>query len=702
MKNFLLLALAVCVCAGAAAARPVPALDSLPVWFEPAADDGAFVSRRAEGQLRLTPTSASLAFAAGPGQQAARLQWRLEGAHPSTLTGLSPLPGHTNYFLGRDRAQWRTRVPQFQRVQARGVYPGVDVVWYAQGRLLEYDFVVAPGADASVIGFRLDGASPRLESSGDLVYSLNGLEVRQHRPVAYQLAANGARTPIEASYRLAASGAIGFSLGAYDPARPLVIDPVFSYAGYIGGVRLESARAVVVDPADGGLWIAGASQSDLSLPEETNVFQRKFGGFVDAFVAKVMPADEGGGRVVYWTHIGGTGNDEATAMALGADGALVIAGTSNSLDFPPAGTPYRVENPQNDIEAFLVRFDPRIDGPFAITYSTLYGGKGREFPQAVATDGRGKVALVGYSNSGELPKGEATNLQRSNRGGQDIFVAYFDLYASSGDATLVKDTFLGGNSTDVANSVAFDAQGRVVLAGVTMSTDFPLAGDSYQSELPGFSGGFIARIDFSRSGLDQLDYATYFGGPGLDAITNGVLDPQGRLWLTGYTSSTGLPTTGNAVQSFRAGGFDSFLLVADITKPSRDFLHYFTYFGAGGTDIPYAIAIKPDSGTALIGGYTDSNDFPVKNPMVATAPSVRILESFFAAIDTTVPGAGGLLYSVPFGGKARDIIYSAGFGPDGSIALVGTTASDDLPTASPTGKVNPPGLDTGWYLRLLP
>jgi hypothetical protein len=78
------------------------------------------------------------------------------------------------------------------------------------------------------------------------------------------------------------------------------------------------------------------------------------------------------------------------------------------------------------------------------------------------------------------------------------------------------------------------------------------------------------------------------------------------------------------------------------------------------------------------------------------------MEAFFAGIDTRLSGAEAILFSAHYGGKGRDITYGAAYGPAGEIALVGSTSSDDLPTAAPTGKLNPPGFDTGWYLRLLP
>lgn len=705
MRTFTALAApAMLLLCAAAPASTVPSLDTLPAWFEPAPGDAGFISRRAEGQLHFTGTSATLRFQAGPGLPAAQLDWRLLGAAPAPeLRGDTPLRGKSNYFVGRDRSAWRMSVPQFARVRAAHVYPGVDLVWYAQGRLLEYDFVVEPGADPAQIRFQISSAAaPRLDHSGDLVYLIGGLEVRQQRPVVYQVAANGHREPVRASYRLLPGAAAGFELGAYDPSRPLIIDPVFSYAGYIGGTRLDIARAVVIDPNDGGLWIAGGTQSDLDLPEETVTVQSRFGGSIDAFLAKIMPGEQGGGEVVYWTYFGGSGNDEATAMALGIDGAFAITGTTNSLDFPPAGTPYRIDNPQNDIEAFLIRFDPNIEGEFAMTYSTLYGGTGREFPQAVATDGMGRIVIAGYSNSGELPKGNATGLQPSNRGGQDIFFALFDVYAPTGEQTLVKDSFLGGDSTDSANFVAFDPQGRIVLAGVTMSSDFPLAGPSYQSERPGWSSAFVAIIDPALSGLDQLFYATYAGGSGLDGVTAGYLAPTGEIWLAGYSTSDDLPVTPGAPQRFRNGPVDSFLMIADAREAGASFVKYATYFGGSNAEVPYALAVKPDTGLALIAGYSNSIDFANRNSPVLVSESVRVLESFFAGIDTAAEGPDAIRFAAQYGGKARDIAYGAAFGPGGAVAIVGSTASDNLPTASATGKLNPPGLDTGWFLVLAP
>jgi len=87
------------------------------------------------------------------GESSTVLRMRLVGANANAaVTGAGELPGKTNYFLGNDPKKWRTNVPTYAQVKYQGVYPGVDLVYYGnQGGQLEYDFVVAPGADPSAI-----------------------------------------------------------------------------------------------------------------------------------------------------------------------------------------------------------------------------------------------------------------------------------------------------------------------------------------------------------------------------------------------------------------------------------------------------------------------------------------------------------------------------------------------------------------------
>src|SRR5271169_5899407 len=87
------------------------------------------------------------------------LRLKLVGANPAhNVIGLDPLPGKSNYFIGNDPTKWRTNVPNYAQVRYRDAYPGVDLVYYGNQQQLEYDFVVAPGADPRVISLAVGTA----------------------------------------------------------------------------------------------------------------------------------------------------------------------------------------------------------------------------------------------------------------------------------------------------------------------------------------------------------------------------------------------------------------------------------------------------------------------------------------------------------------------------------------------------------------
>src|SRR6185295_2469207 len=118
----------------------------------------------------------------------------------TAMTGVDELPGKANYFIGNDPSRWRTNVPTYAKVRSNGVYPGIDLVYYGQQRQLEYDFVVAPGADPQKIVLGFEGADAvEIDAHGDLVLHTAGGDVRQHKPVVYQ-EVDGVRRAIEGAY----------------------------------------------------------------------------------------------------------------------------------------------------------------------------------------------------------------------------------------------------------------------------------------------------------------------------------------------------------------------------------------------------------------------------------------------------------------------------------------------------------------------
>jgi hypothetical protein len=275
---------------------------SLPLTFE--ANQGQadarvdFLARGVSYTLFLTPAEAvfSLSRPGGPAPEAPRsyrsvMRMQLvNSARDAGAQGLEQLPGKVNYLRGNDSAQWRTNVHTYKRVKYTAVYPGIDLVYYGQPQQLEYDFLVAPGADPSTIKLAFAGVDDAtVDARGDLVLKTGGGPLRFQRPAIYQTDGSR-RDSIEGGYVRMSPREIGFRVGDYDRTRPLIIDPVLTYSTFLGGTHLDEGRGIAVD-ATGAAYVTGSTLS-ADFPT-ANALQPTHGDFAglpeDAFVAKLTP-----------------------------------------------------------------------------------------------------------------------------------------------------------------------------------------------------------------------------------------------------------------------------------------------------------------------------------------------------------------------------------------------------------------------------
>ncbi len=488
------------------------------------------------------------------------LRLSLEGANRSPVAeGLEPLDGNSNYFVGRDARAWRTNVPAYARVRYAEVYKGVDLVYYgAQGRL-EYDFQLAPGADPRPIRLRFDGArSARVEENGDLVLSTEGGEVRQHKPVAYQLI-GGERREVAAGYSRTKDGRFGFALGRYDKSLPLVIDPVIVYSTYLGGAGAEQGLGVAVDSA-GGAYVTGSTAS-ANFPVAGGA-QTAHGGLDDAFVLKLDPS---GTAIVYATYLGGAREDFGTAIAVGPDGSAYVAGRTFSTNFPVTAGALQTAN-AGGFDAFAAKLSPNGS---ALVYSTYLGGADLDAASALATDAAGNVYLAGRTSSQGLAGSHGgarvgDPIQRSIDGAANwspsaAGVAAFgvsDIRVAPGDPSTV---YAGANSgvyksTDggaswqltgtagaavvptLVRAVAVDASNASIVyaasgGGLYKSTD---GGAHYELKNSGLSSALVNTL-----AVDPLATSTVYAG-----LSNGVFKTTngGDTWAAQTTGFPG-PTT---------------------------------------------------------------------------------------------------------------------------------------------------------------
>ena len=514
--------------------RPIRATVAprLPLSFE--ANQGQtdprvkFLARGPGYTLFLTPTEAVLSLsppAAAPSDLPERaLRVRLVGADANAgIEGVDQLPGRSNYFIGRDPGRWRTGVPHYERVRLHDVYPGVDQVFHAAGGQLEYDLVVAPGADPSRIRVAFDGADTiRLNDGGDLVLTVGGEEVEQPAPLVYQEIA-GSRRVVSARHVVTAPGEIGFEIGGYDASRPLVIDPVLVYSTYLGGSDNDRGYAIAVD-AVGSAYIVGSTRS-ADFPTVNSLYPLRE---VEAFVAKLDPS---GSQLVYSTYLGGSSEDIGFALAVDAAGNAYVTGYTRSMDFP-AVSPAQTYG-GGPADAFVAKLN--VAGS-ALLYSTFFGGDAYDEGRGIAVDAAGRAHLTGMTSSSNFPVVNPVQSTRGDSGtpASDAFVARLNTAGTAAEFS----TYLGGSSGDRGNGIGVDAAGNTYVAGYSQSANFPTV-NAWQSTLGGTSDAFVAK--FTADGR-SLAYSTYLGGRGGEEASAIAVDAAGVAYITGGTGSDDFPT----------------------------------------------------------------------------------------------------------------------------------------------------------------
>ncbi|MBI3208565.1 MAG: SBBP repeat-containing protein [Candidatus Solibacter usitatus] len=676
------------VCAGmahaASATEATRAIGAMPAWFEPVAQPrphAKFLSRGGQGTLVVGQNVAAFQ------SRDAQMSLRLIGANPlAAMSGSGEKSARSSYFAGNDRAQWRADVPHFTAVRGYAVYPGIDIVYHLAGNALEYDFIVAPGADPNQIRLLFDGAGrATIDGGGELVFP-NGL--RQKRPVAYQDGAQG-RREIAVRYAMAKNAETRFVLENYDRSQPLVIDPVL-YSSYLGGDRNETATAMTVD-SSGRFWVTGSSASYNGLTIPTTPIQTSSKGGRDVFVAQ-FSIDGNGLALNYWTQFGGGADDEATSIVVTASGLVYVAGFTASNDFPRGGAAVMAEQ-AGGMDAFVTVLRPD-QGADALQYSQWFGGNKDDFANALAVDAAGSIYIAGTTQSDSLPGVDKGGAQGSNRGGFEGFLAKITPTAA---APLQYSSYLGGDSSDYVEGIGLDASGGVWIAGYTASSNFPVTVDAMQASRNSNFDLFVARFNLSKSGLDSLDYGTFIGGNGLDVLRAMGIDAAGQIWLAGYTFSTDFPTSANAFRRTPAGGADAFLLRFDSTKRTTGAaIAYGTLLGGRASDVVYGMALSPDGRVALT-GYTFSDDFPVLGESrPARAP---LGANAFAAVLDPSKGADALVYSNFVGGGLNDASTGVAMDAAGNIVWAGFTYSLDFPVTNGAAKQSGGGSSQSFVIR---
>ena len=652
---------------------------------------GLFLTEN-EAVLTLQHSALSTQHSAG---RVSVVRMALDGADASSqIVGMAPLLGKSNYFIGNDPAKWHRDVPQFAQVRYENVYPGIDLLYYGNQGRVEYDFKVAPGADPNQIALRFhDSEKMVLTSAGDLVLATNAGDVRLKAPRVYQEIGQEHQS-VAGRFILRANHRVGFEIGAYDRSRTLIIDPVLTYSTYLGGSGNEGCSAIsgavksgcpaiAVDSA-GNAYVAGTTTS-ADFPPSGTPYQATLSGAADIFIAKLK---SDGSALLFSTYLGGTGTDTSAGVATDSGFNVVVAGTTNSADFPTNGTnaAFQPTPLSSGNHVFVSKLDSNGSNLIYSTY--LSGSTGADNATGLALDVRGLAYLTGTTTSTDFPTTSGA-FQTTSKATNQFFMSKVDP-SLTGSASLVYSTYLGGSApasgVTVGGGIAVDTSStspNVLITGGTSFTDMPVLNASQGTNAGGIDA-FVAKfIPTNASGTEQI-YLTYLGGSG-DEIGNGIaVDSGGSAYVTGSTTSTDLPAagTGPFQPAYGGGASDAFLV--KLNNPASGVsvaLTYATYLGGSGTDVGLAVAVDSLQGARLT-GYTDSSNFPTQVPVQASLGGGT--DAFATRIDTTATTATAAgHYSTYLGGSGNDRGTGIAVDPQGASYVAGETASSNFPKQNP-------------------
>lgn len=696
-----LLALIVCSAPAGASSRALTTLTNLPLSFESNRDASSFIARGPGYKITLSREGATIADRRGS------VSIRLAGANlVPAMQGLEQLPGKSNHFTGPDPARWRLNVPQYAKVRYREVYPGVDLVFYGRSQRLEYDFLLAPGANPDAIRLEFDGAAEiHLDRRGDLLVRTSASELRQHRPRIYQ-EVYGKRRAIQGGYVLLGGRTASFRIGEYDRRLPLVIDPVLTYATFLGGGNMDMVADAAVD-ASGNLYAVGGTVS-ANFPTTPGAIQRSFGGAMviseeegigigDAFVAKISPD---GASVLYSTYLGGSDGDIAVAIAVDASGNAYVTGLTRSGNFPVTegalqstyrgGKPWSDDFPIHFGDAFVVKLDPNG----AMIYSTFLGGSGSDGGTGIAVDAGGNAYVTGVTTSSDFPVSQGA-VQPTYVGGTavapDMPIDFGDAFVTklnSGGTAILYSTYLGGSKAELPFGIAVDNSGSVYIAGTTWSKDFPVSPGAFRAA-GGDADVFVAKLNETGT---ALLYASSFGGRGADECYGVAVDAGGNAYVSGRTRGMDFPVTSNAYQTAHGGNDDAFL--AKLNAAGTELI-YATYLGGKGAEICFRPAVDA-AGNAYITGDTRSPDFPTTPDALQRQLSGQH-SVFVAKFD---PSGSALNYSTLFPGKNDSKAMRVMLDPGGNVYLAGLTSSSDFPVTAGAAQARIGGMYDGFVLKI--
>lgn len=501
------------------------------------------------------------------------------GSNESEAKGLNKLGGQNNYIKGNDKSTWKTGIPNFQGVVYENIYDGIDAVFSSSSGFLKSDFIVNPNADVNDLRLSYSGADDiNINAKGELVLKTKHGEFVDGTPIAYQIINNNTEH-VKAEYSLSEKGTVSFDVEGYDSDYPLIIDPFIKWSSFMGGDGWDDGMTIEYG-TDGSIYAIGTTD-DHEFPHiSTGSYQENHGGpspevqfGYDIFVSKIS---SDGSSVEWCTFIGGNGQDIVYESTIDASNNIYIIGETNSTDFPFSSGAYQTSFGGGSNDAFLVELS---SNGTTLNYGTYLGGSLEDRAYGITLGSSGDVYISGETTSTNFPI-VTGGYQTVKAGSWDAFVSHINP-VGGGSSDLQHSTYLGGSNIDLARTILRRNSGEIVLNGITQSSNFPTAGNPFDISHNGGNDIFVA--EFS-SALSVLSYGTFIGGSGNDYGHGLAETSTGDIIISGYTASTGFPTTTGAFDESFNGSHDAIISKISMSGSGADDLLYSTFIGGSGLE----------------------------------------------------------------------------------------------------------------------
>ncbi|HET9838933.1 MAG TPA: SBBP repeat-containing protein [Candidatus Angelobacter sp.] len=660
-----------------------------------------YLARSREGTLFFTNNGVTVA---APRTGAFRMLF--ENAAQPAIVPEQQMIARSNY-LARHDGQPITNVENYATVRYSGLYPGIDVRFYGQGRHLEHDFVLAPGADPVQIVLRYEGLDRlALNQAGNAELVLGELTLTETQPVAWQIV-NGAKRAVSARWKLLSENRLGIELGSYDRSLAVTIDPVLVYSTHLGGATGNDPDIGTTFPADTfvthigldshrNVYVAGQT-SAIDYPTTAGAFDRTnhdqcefHAGCLSesGFVSKFDPT----GRIlIYSTFL----RVSVEAMAVDLAGHVYSAEAQAIEDPGP-------DDGQTDEGIHVDKLS--LDGSQLI-FTTMFATSNgppcavtnfqNSFPRGMAADSTGHVWLVGNTGNPCIgtPGTFQSKLPNTNNSG---FLARFDTTKTPSTA-LMFATYLAGTSGNgtFAVAVGFDSSANVYVAGNTAGTSFPHG--------VGFGTGqnsvFVAKLNATGS---SLLFGTLLHSGSVDSL---AIDSSHNIYVAGQ-AVVGFPTTTGAFRRTPSGmnckdvnsnptpcpdGF--------VTKlsPGGGTMLYSTFLGGSNVDNITGLALN-SAGMAFVTGVTTSTDFPVTASAFQKTMPAGADNAFVTALQ---PDGKSLVYSTYLGGSHGTQGFAIAVDPAWNAWVAGNTSDSDFPVTANAFQPGKEGNSDGFFAKVV-